>query len=559
MKGKTKGFKKQKTPRKKLSKQAIVPVKGKTVVKFPPNPSGVMNFDFTPWYGTGIDAITSACQGGIQSKLNSCGEEEGDSVATVVKYCNQGLNEFLSFFAAIAKASSMEMTLDDVDQDLIDLYIAHLRTRPAKTDTGLLSYTSQKTIYDATKSVLEALCTLQLLPPAEKLFPASPFPGSNGRKKGQKSFSDSELRPLVAALKTDLEAIQEGWFKGSMSQALSAVLLGISLRTGINTTPLLSISRDALIDHPVLPDHKVLVIYKRRGNSTYKQTLRWSIRIKGLAVARTDVITLYEWALKQTKPLLPDAGNKHKDQLWLYRSEKTQDKGKVTALSADVLRKGIKAFVERHNLKADDGTPLKMNLTRMRKTFVKRIYLLSGRDPLVAARCAGHTVKVHDESYWEVTSESELGFKFMGEIWLDTLRGKEDDTTKISRISKHKLKKSENTPVARCRDPKYGDRAPKNGKYCSRFANCFGCKSIVVTGDDLYRLYSFYWLVIKERRFVPVPHWKRLYRSVVRIVDDVITPKFPAKLVEEVRNKARTNPHPFWRDREMLIISGQDI
>ena len=147
----------------------------------------------------------------------------------------------------------------------------------------------------------------------------------------------------------------------------------------------------------------------------------------------------------------------------------------------------------------------------------------------------------------------------MGEIWLQKLRGNnDDDDTKISQISDKKLQKTENTPVARCKDPKYGHRAPKNGQYCYKFVNCFGCKSFVVTGDDLYRVYSFYWLIIKERRLIQAKHWSRLYRSVVRIVDDVIAPKFPEHLVEEIRDRARTDPHPFWRDREMLIITAQE-
>jgi hypothetical protein len=558
VKGKRKGFKKQGKPRKLIGKKLKAPAKGKTAVEFPDNPSTKRSFDFSPWYGVGIDAITSACQGVISAKLDSCGESEGGSVGSIVNYCGYGLRWFLSFCATTGAASSTEMTLADIDRELMELYLSHLRTRPAKTATGLLSRTSQKNMYTNTKSVLDTLCTLNLLPPSKDLFPANPFPGSNGRPKGQKSLSDSELKPLIAALSVDLEAIQTGRFKGPMSQALSVVVLGISLRTGLNPTPLLEITRDALKDHPLFPDYKILVVYKRRGNSTYIQPLRWSDVIEDLAVARTDVVGLYNWVVEHAKPLVAEAPNKLKDRLWLYRSEESnRNKGNINVLSSGALFTGIAAFVDRHNLRADDGTPLKLNLSRMRKTFVRHLFLLC-RDPLVVAKVAGHTPKVNAEHYHEITPEAERGHKFMGEIWLDTLRGIADDTARVSRISERKLKKAENTPVARCKDPKHGHRAPKNGRYCSSFVHCFSCKSFVVTGDDLYRVYSFYWLIIKERKLVPVKHWARLYRSVIRIVDDVIGPRFPEDLVQEVRERARTDPHPFWRDREMLIITAQE-
>ena len=31
------------------------------------------------------------------------------------------------------------------------------------------------------------------------------------------------------------------------------------------------------------------------------------------------------------------------------------------------------------------------------------------------------------------------------------------------------------------------------------FLNCFRCSSFVVTADDLHRLLSFYWLLVRER------------------------------------------------------------
>jgi hypothetical protein len=116
-------------------------------------------------------------------------------------------------------------------------------------------------------------------------------------------------------------------------------------------------------------------------------------------------------------------------------------------------------------------------------------------------------------------------------------------------------KTADNTPVGKCRDPLNGDRSPKNGEPCTDFLNCFRCRSCVITGDDLYRLFSFYWLIIKERNEIGVRSWGKVYAHIIRIIDRQIAPKFPPGQVEAAKAKAKDSPHPFWRSRELLEVS----
>jgi len=75
-----------------------------------------------------------------------------------------------------------------------------------------------------------------------------------------------------------------------------------------------------------------------------------------------------------------------------------------------------------------------------------------------------------------------------------------------------------------------------------------------VTGDDLYRVFSLYWGLIRLREKMKVNAWKRLYGHIIRIIDQEIVPKFDADLVNTHRGRAKIDPHPFWRDSELIEI-----
>lgn len=126
--------------------EAIPPAR--TLVAFGRNTTSSRNFDFSPWYGTGIDQITYACQKQIERFL--VWEDATVEVSTVVNYCRAGLHSFLDYLVLRATALGHELALPDIDRELIDGYLGHLAGRGVAT-------TSQKRFYDCTKSVLQAL------------------------------------------------------------------------------------------------------------------------------------------------------------------------------------------------------------------------------------------------------------------------------------------------------------------------------------------------------------------------------------------------------------------
>jgi len=505
-----------------------------TNIFFPINPTCCRNFDFAPYYNQGIDTVTWTCQCVIQTLLEESIQSQGNtlSVSTIVGYCKDGLKHFLPFCHLMRVALDRELSLADIDRGLIDQYIVHLAS-------GELKNVSQCTYYTNSKSVLTAIATRGMIEPT--IFPKNPYPNINRQKKGHRSLSNPERKKVLRALKVELLRIADE--TGPLTAYdLSVCVLGIAARTGLNTTPILELPLNCLQSHPLKLDRRLLVSYKSRGNSTRIQSLRKS---DDLEIFRTvmmdvtqiiDVITVRN-AEVRAKCFTPEL-------LFVFERTDNSDKSQrsTSKISSSNLMTAIKIFVERFHLVNDDGVPLVLNVMRLRKTFENRIWELSGQDPFITAALGGHSMKVSNDHYLDAPEESEENWRMMGEIRVAELLEK-------GRVAAHSV---ENTPIAGCKDSRHGHRAPKNGEHCSDFLNCFRCRSFVVTGDDLYRLFSFYWLLVSERELIGAQQWSRYYAHIVRIIDRQIAPQFDAVKVQAAREKSRNVPHPFWRNREQL-------
>jgi hypothetical protein len=181
---------------------------------------------------------------------------------------------------------------------------------------------------------------------------------------------------------------------------------------------------------------------------------------------------------------------------------------------------------------------------RLRKTFENRLFTLSGNDPFLTAKLGGHSVKVSNDHYLEAPENAERDWRFMGQVRTDDLLS----------YGKNSASLYDSTPVAQCQDTLSGDLAPKNGTHCQKFLACFRCRSFVVTSDDLYRVFSLYWLLIRMRQLMGPNAWNRVYGHIIRTIDRDIAPRFDAELVAIKRQLAKVDPHPMWREPEILGV-----
>ncbi|QNI04095.1 hypothetical protein HXW73_14810 [Halomonas sp. SH5A2] len=502
------------------------------IVSLPENSSNLRNLRFDNYYGNGCDVVTYATQRAIGRMVRACMESDGTtlSAATISSYYNNGIRYLLPFCATMATVLGRELHLNDIDRLFIDHFIANLR------QSGV-SLSAQKNRYQTTKSVLVAMGQAGWV--AKDIFPRNPFPNTNKTSKGQTALNEPERRSVLGALKSDMRVI----IKGSdplTSDELIVCLLSIAVRTGINPAPALELLTDCLQPHPIKQDRYVLVSFKRRGSSTRIQSLRRDTDIESMALALPDVARIID--LVRDRNAKPRQVSNYPHFLFVYESRGMSDNGRVCHLTQLNLGDYIKGFLDRHQLTDADGKPLKLNVMRLRKTFENRLFTLSGQDPFLTARLGGHTPKVSDNHYLEAPESAEKDWRLMGEIRTEELMNHDN----IAALT------TQATPVARCQDTLNGEHAPKNGEHCQKFLACFRCRSFLVTGDDLYRVFSIYWLLVQMRQKMGASAWKRVYGHIIRIIDREITPKFDAELVSILRQRAKVDPHPFWRDPEQL-------
>lgn len=225
-----------------------------------------------------------------------------------------------------------------------------LRSRPARTESGRLSYGTVRSLYVGLKTVL-----MQCVAAGElrmDCFPRGLFPYAARSHKPPAPYTKEEMQSLLSALANDLRAIRAGTFVGTEPDRLLTYFLLVAARTGRNPTSLSEMRRDAVQPHPLKPEtHSLLTTYKRRGNSISTLSVRKPDNVEEISVLAADTSSLIRDVLNFTEQLVAEAPPDLQNHLWLYRrSRRWVSLGTVTAFSKKVLYTSIERFVTRHHL-----------------------------------------------------------------------------------------------------------------------------------------------------------------------------------------------------------------
>lgn len=507
-----------------------------TVVRFGRTFRSTREFDFAPWYGVGIDPIAYACQRQIERFLDK--QDSDVHASTVVGYCVQGVTSFFKHLVLLGAALRRPMELADINRDTIDAYLLFLRDQGWASDT-------QRTTYNYAKAVLQALGRRGLFTLTERgadaTFPRNPFAGLTRDGKGDRPLSLNEKKAFTVAVRDAVRPLFAYDEEPSATLAGYALLV-VALHTGRNTTPLLEMPTDCLRAHPK-EGIEFLVLFKRRGYTSSKVALRTSSTVKRIVEStptlRTTVAQLVRRVLKLTETLRLEAADDIKDRTWLYRRSRDRH-SRVSTLTTGTLEDAITKLVKTYDLRGDDGEPMRINISRLRKTFINRVHeILDGNIPATAA-AAGNLPKTTMKHYLRPSKESRGNWRFLGNVL-------------VQELLTNTLGATERTPVGRCSDAKTGEYAPKrDGGICQSFLNCLRCRNYAVTGDDLWRLFSFYWRVLRERPRVDKRRWDQQLAHIPRLIErDVIEAGLARKVfkqaeVDAARDRARRDPHPFW-------------
>lgn len=515
--------------------EAIPP--DKTSVTFGRNAIRCKKFNFARWYGMGIDPITYACQRQIERFLAR--QDDVVEASTLASHCKGGLRHFLDYLVLRATALACELTLDDIDRTLIDDFLGYL------SNLGITPH-SQRGHFSSAKSILYALGRRGLFPLVtagdDATFPRNPFPNI-GNHKGEMPLPKRQRQALAMALRQAVMPIFHDDVQVT-GELLAYALLTIALHTGRNATPLLEMGADCLRPHP--KDGSVfMVLRKRRGYTSTKIALRgesgavrWQ---ESTPTVKTNVERLVRRVLALGESLRAEAPDDLKERVWLYRVHRGPGLGRVIALTDGTVALAIKKLVAEHGLTDTDGQPLRINISRLRKTFANRIFELLEGDLATTAIALGNTPQVTGRNYLVPSNDAKRNWQFMGELLVEELL-----TGRIG-ATYH------TTAMGRCSDPVYGQYAPKQeGAVCFSFLNCLRCKHYAVTGDDLHRLFSFYFRVLAERARMDKRRWEREYAHIPRLIDNYIVAEglrrgaFKPTTIEAERERARREPHSFW-------------
>ena len=375
----------------------------------------------------------------------------------------------------------------------------------------------------------------------ETLLPANPFPMNGTVTRGETSLSQAEMQKLATALKADLIAIHHGRFDSLESEAIVVLILIISMRSGINTTPLLEMKRDCLGPHPFMSNLMLVRTIKRRGKGAQSTSLRQTYIHDLAASIPMDGVAVLKKALEMTQVLVLSAPEAIKDRVWLYRSsQRGHSKGQTLCLNMGRVHESTKAIVKRHGLMADDGSSLRVTFGRLRKTMENRLWKLSDGDLLAVSAVMGHSPQVADNHYLRLDERTKAeGAKFIGDALPAKLRGQDLVPT----------------PTGSCKDSLQGALAPKDGStHCAEFTHCLGCPSYAIVGTvkDLHRLFSFQRFLMSEMAYyaaVEWHEWQDRHQDLIAQIDQIAFDNFFPEMLEQAKALAENEPHPFWAIR----------
>lgn len=376
----------------------------------------------------------------------------------------------------------------------------------------------------------------------DQFFPRNALKRGNDAGRSAVALSEAELQRLVQALKRDLIDLHKGAFLRSSGAAITVYFLVLAMRTGGNPTPLLELNRQSLKPH-IVPGMMRLDLVKYRGFKTYATGVRDSKKsAEPIISVPMDGVAIINRVLETTEPFIELADPDNRDRLWLFES--TKGAGEILCLSQAHVDKTIPSFVRRHDLRGDDGEPLVLNLSRLRKNKAQQLFKLSGGDLATVALLLGNTPAVAGKSYLSMTANVKAeGAAFVGEVLEASLAGKLSDDGSPG---------VEATPVGRCKDTLNGAFAPKNGSHCDEFTHCLSCPSfaIAATVPDLHRLFSFQEFLRAEIAYYPegdeYDEWRAHRGRLIALIDDFTKKRFKSGLVADARALTSNSMHKFW-------------
>lgn len=536
--------------------------------------------DHRSWLGRGIDhwvCTTGFC---LRAMLLS-GARTTRSVTTYWTNARY-LFEYLAGDAQTPAAPKAK-----TPQDLSPLHVQHfigwLKNR-AQAEGWMPS--STRSAYKCVKALLVEMFVQGFIEgESSRFFPRGAVTWRSAQSR-QTSLSDAEQERLAEAIKSDLSKVHHGRLTLTQSAVQGLRLLVVAHRQGLNPTPLLEMRRDALAPG-FLPGTIRIRTSKYRNKKNHSSIGRAAPGgdVKERLKVQPDEEDLFfdlsegavlQQAIASTRHLVDAAPAAIKQRIWLYCARaKTGaiQKGSVTCLSGTSLSESIAGVIRRHGLLGDDGKPLQVNLSRLRKSRFDRALRVADGDMAITANLMGNTPQVAGANYPSMNDARKAeAAGFMNVDYIASMRqnGPPSKRLELRTVPVHPYKVPENlassalpTPsaISSCQDSINGQHAPKDGRHnCDRYVMCLFCSSFAIVGevDELWRLFSFQAFARAELDYLDkelgekrtadelLEDLRDRYRIAIPYIDDFTQRQFVTTRVIEARARTAAELHPYW-------------
>jgi hypothetical protein len=315
---------------------------------------------------------------------------------------------------------------------------------------------------------------------------------------------------------------------------LAAFLVLLSLETGMEMECLLRLKADCL-RNPTQGYVEVEYFKRRARGSEWKR-----LRLRDGSSATPG--GLIRMAIELTERARRHTGS---DRLWMLWT--------VDGLrpAHEEGRQGIDAFVERYSLADDDGGPLRVRLSRLRKTHKAEWYRRTGGQ--LEQFAVGHSIRVAARHYAEIPALRHVHEQTIAEAFTDALdaalkpRILLPDTPDAATVDDGEALIETPFPggqevwLARCSDF-YESPFGTTGEPCpTPFWGCLECENAVITAQKLPALIAFEAFMIDQRATLDAREWSVKFGRAWRRVTKQILPAFAPDAVTAARAIAATD------------------
>ena len=311
-----------------------------------------------------------------------------------------------------------------------------------------------------------------------------------------------------------------------MAIDLAAFLVLLSLETGMEMECLIRLKADCL-RNPT-KGYVEIEYYKRRARGSEWKRLR--VR---------DGSSATPGGLMRLAIALTERARRHmgSDRLWLLWTidglRPANEEGK----------QGIAAFVERYNLIDDNGAPLRLNLSRLRKSQKAEWYRRTNGQ--LEQFAVGHSISVAARHYADIPALRHVHEQTLAAAFRDALDAALKPRLAMSEQENLVMEQQHLSPVANEQDVWlarcggfYESPFAEAGNPCpTPFWGCLECENAVITERKLPALIAFQSFMADQRTSLSAAEWSvKFGRSWHRVTNQIL-PAFAPQIVDAARTQ----------------------